>query len=334
MATPIDELSVVHPRRREGTANDDAAGVYESRDADGDRTQQLQTLLGGFSIGLGMLELFAPRSAGKLIGVGNHDTLIRLCGLREVATGVCMLSGYAPVASVAARVAGDALDLSLLGAALRSPDAQPKRIAAAATAVLSVTAVDVYATQQQRHLNPEDRADHPVQASAAVVIDCTPQNICRFWRELENLPRFMTSLESVTVIDERTSEWVARPVAHMRVKWVSELVEDVAGERLSWQTLPDSEITHRGTVRFEPVDVGRGTIVHVDMEYELPFGQIGAAVAKLLGTQPDVRLRCELLSLKQLLESGEIATTRGQSSGQRSVLGGALMSSTEAGQWQ
>src|SRR3712207_2571074 len=111
--------------------------------------QQLTQFLGWFSIGLGLTEILAPRALGRAIGVGeNHTTIMRACGLREVANGLALLSQKSPQAWAWARVGGDALDLALLGAAARQPYADRRRIAAASAAVLGVTALDIYAGQR------------------------------------------------------------------------------------------------------------------------------------------------------------------------------------------
>jgi hypothetical protein len=59
-------------------------------------TQQLARSLGWFSIGLGAAELFAPKQMSRLIGIGNHKTLIRLMGVREIAAGVGVLAEDKP----------------------------------------------------------------------------------------------------------------------------------------------------------------------------------------------------------------------------------------------
>jgi uncharacterized protein YndB with AHSA1/START domain len=98
--------------------------------------------LGWFSIGLGLAELAAPRGMASVIGVPNRSLLLRMLGLREIVSGVGILSQQRRAPWLWSRVAGDAMDLALLGAALRSPKAARGRVEAAAAAVLGVTAVD------------------------------------------------------------------------------------------------------------------------------------------------------------------------------------------------
>ncbi|HEX7012868.1 MAG TPA: SRPBCC family protein [Steroidobacteraceae bacterium] len=285
--------------------------------------RQLAQVLGWVSIGLGLVELAAPRALGRAIGVGHHPIVLRLLGLREITTGIGLLSERALGDWAWARVAGDAMDLTLLGAASRSSDAETGKIALTTTAVLGVTAFDTYAA---RRLTASQSAEAPqIAVTEAVTINETPEVVYEFWRNLENLPLFMHHLESVSATSERISHWVATAPAGTSVEWDSELIEDEPGRRLGWRTLPDSEVTHEGMVSFEPAPGGRGTVVRVDMLYRPPAGKVGARIARLFGEEPSVQVKEDLRRLKQLLETGEVATTLGQPSGRRSLLGRIML---------
>jgi uncharacterized membrane protein len=78
-------------------------------------------------------------------------------------------------------------------------------------------------------------------------------------------------------------------------------------------------VDNRGTVQFEPAPGGKGTEVQVLMEYEPPAGVAGAALAKLFGEEPAQQVEGDLRRFKQLVETGEIPTTRGQSHGPRTL---------------
>lgn len=102
--------------------------------------------LGWFSIGLGLAELLAPRKVADLIGVeDNHDNLIRAMGAREVAAGMSLLAQPQEAGWLWSRIAGDVMDLTLLGAAMASPRNDRQRLTAATVAVAAVTALDVLA---------------------------------------------------------------------------------------------------------------------------------------------------------------------------------------------
>jgi len=103
----------------------------------------MSEFLGWFSIGLGALELAAPDLVCKLTGVRRRG-LMRLFGLREIATGIAVLSCGRPTLAMWGRVAGDALDLAALGEAMIE-NSRDERIRASrgAMAVVGVTALDV-----------------------------------------------------------------------------------------------------------------------------------------------------------------------------------------------
>lgn len=211
------------------------------------------------------------------------------------------------------------MDLALLGAAARSPGSDPARIAIATTAVLGVTALDSYSGQR---LTESQSAQAPqIEVTETVTINDTPRALYAFWKNIENLPRFMRHLESVSATGERTSHWIAKAPAGTTVEWDAEIVEDQPGERIGWRTLPDSEVMHEGRVTFEPAPGGRGTVVRTDLLYRPPAGKVGVQIAKLFGEEPRRQINDDLRRLKQLIETGEVATTLGQPSGKRSLLG-------------
>ncbi len=103
----------------------------------------LAKFLGCFSIGLGAIELLAPRRLIRLLGLPQSPALVRAFGAREVAAGAAVLTYPDNPAPLWARVGGDALDLAVLGFALQPGRRRRREAATAATvAVLAVTALD------------------------------------------------------------------------------------------------------------------------------------------------------------------------------------------------
>jgi hypothetical protein len=102
--------------------------------------------LGWFSIGLGVAQLLMPRTMSRVVGVEGREGMMRACGLREIVTGIGILSSSNPAPWVWARVAGDALDLAALGKGFVGSDRKGS-LALAAGAAAGVTFAD-YATAQ------------------------------------------------------------------------------------------------------------------------------------------------------------------------------------------
>jgi uncharacterized membrane protein len=279
-------------------SDEDEAEAPRTRLAPDDR--QLGQILGWFSVGLGLAELLAPRAFGRAVGVGDHPTLVRMSGARQVVTGLGMLSERAPGNWAWARVAGDAMDLALLGAAASAPDADPRRIAAATAGVLGVAALDVYASQR---LTATQFSEGPrIAVMRTVTLGSTPAELYRFWKNFENLPRFMSHLESVSRVSDRVSHWVAKAPAGASVEWDAEIVDDQPGRRIGWRTLPGSQVTHEGMVSFEPASGGRGTALRIEMLYRPPADKVGLRIARSFGAEPALQLAADLQRLEQLLK--------------------------------
>lgn len=154
-----------------------------------------------------------------------------------------------------------------------------------------------------------------VKVEKSVTINRTPAEAYEFWRKLENLPQFMTHLESVTVLDEKHSRWTAHAPANSSVSWDAEIITDKPGEMIAWRSLPGADVPNAGSVHFSAAAGERGTAVRVVLSYEPPAGKLGQLAAKLFGEEPNQQVADDLRRFKQLLEAGEAATIQGQPSG-------------------
>jgi uncharacterized membrane protein len=295
--------------------------------------QTLARGLGWFSIGLGLAELLAPRQVGRAIGVRGKERVLQMMGVRELTSGVGILTQRRSTPWLWSRVAGDAMDLGLLGGAMRGADNDRRRLGAAIAAVAGVAALDVICSLRQSQRDAEAAAE-PIHSWSrtkpradatfgkpihkAITINRPADEIYRFWRNFENLPRFMNHLDRVTALSDTQSHWVAKGPAGLKAEWDAEIVEDHPNEMISWRSLPGSRVENEGAVYFEPATGNRGTIVRVEVKYRPPGGALGKAFAALFGEAPSKQIAVDLHRVKQLLETGEIATTEGQPSARAS----------------
>jgi uncharacterized membrane protein len=317
--TTDDASPRIAPRSaRRGYARPTVRGRTSSRNErtinGGDtRGERLARALGWFSLCLGFAEVLAPDGLARLVGLESNDInrkLLRGMGLREIATGIGILSQPTSSTGVWSRVAGDAMDLAFLSSALRSDTAERGRVIAATAAVLGVTAVDVYCGTQLRRSANGDHAngahDNRIEIKTAITIGRSPEELYRFWRDFENLPQFMHHLEAVRITGERTSHWKAKAPVGMTVEWDAEIIEDRPNELIVWQSLEGADVDNSGSVRFAPAPGNRGTEIILEMHFRPPAGVIGAKLAKLFDEVPKTQMLNDLRRFKQVIETGEV----------------------------
>lgn len=166
-----------------------------------------------------------------------------------------------------------------------------------------------------------DHVARDFHVEKSITINSSPAELYSFWRNLENLPRFMEGLESVTPLGANRSHWVAKGPGGTHVEWDAEIFNEKENELIAWRSLSHADVDNAGTVRFEEAPGGRGTRVSVTLNYNAPGGKVGVLVAKLFGQEPAQLVEQNLRRLKQLIETGEIPTIEGQPSGRAAEAG-------------
>ena len=294
-------MAVQHSRPRDAGRPSDGEGLAKA--------------LGWFSIGLGAAQIVAPARMARLIGVdydGNSRATMLAVGAREIAVGLGLLTQPRPAEWAWGRVAGDAMDLALVGKALTSDDNDRRRTTATLAALLGITALDVYCAQRltntrsDRMTTAADAKRQGIHVRKSITVNRPADEVYGFWRNFENLPRFMDHLQSVQVTGDGRSHWKAKAPAGTSVAWDAETIEDRPNELIAWRSVAGADVPNAGGVRFVPAPGGRGTEVHVDLRYEPPAGKVGQLVAKLFGEEPSQQVAGDLRRFKQVLEIGEV----------------------------
>jgi uncharacterized membrane protein len=278
--------------------------------------------LGWFSLGLGAAQLAVPGFVNRLVGVDDiapNRALMRAVGVRELAAGTGIFSRPRPVGWLWARVAGDAMDLTLLGAAVGSRRNARGRVVAATAAVAGVTVLDLYTSMRLSRAAHPNAGEEAMRAKTAVTVKRPVEEVYRYWRDFTNLPSFMIHLASVQPTDNGRSRWTANAPAGRTVEWDAEVVEDKPNQRIAWRSLPGSQVSNAGSVWFTPAPGGGGTEVRVELAYDPPGGALGKVVAKLFGEEPQQQITDDLRRLKQVLETGEVVRSEGSPEGTRSL---------------
>jgi uncharacterized membrane protein len=177
---------------------------------------------------------------------------------------------------------------------------------------LSAMGIDMRGNQDTNRLGrrkvPSEQA---TKITRSIEINRPPNELYRFWRTLDNLPRIMSHLQSVQVITDRFSHWVVKTMAGLpSIEWDAEIINDVEGERIGWRSLNDADIDHAGSVEFQPIGGdGRRTRLTVTMQYAPIGGRLGTAVAKLIGEDPELMIANDLQRFKESMEAGKPVTS-------------------------
>lgn len=136
--------------------------------------------------------------------------------------------------------------------------------------------------------------------------------VYRFWRNPENLPKIMSGLEKVTILDDKLSHWVLKGPLGMRIEWDSELTADLPEALIGWRSVGKAAIRSIGRVEFASTGpkpssspAGEQTQVTVSMKFAFRGGRLGSAIARFFGDDPSGEVAACLLEFKHLMEAGQ-----------------------------
>jgi uncharacterized membrane protein len=155
------------------------------------------------------------------------------------------------------------------------------------------------------------QAGQGCRVDKSIVIDRSREDLYRFWRDLENLPRIMSHLQAVQQLDTQRSHWNARAPLGRTVAWDADVLIEREPEVISWRSLPGSEVDTAGSVHFYAAP-GGGTEVRIELKYDPPAGKVGCAVARMLGEAPEQQIEADLQRFKHIMETGRMPTLAGE----------------------
>lgn len=152
-----------------------------------------------------------------------------------------------------------------------------------------------------------------VTAKDKVTINKSREELYSYWRNLENLPNFMSHIKEVRETGDRRSEWIAKiPGGMGTMEWDAEIIQDRTNHLIMWRSLPGSEVENSGEVRFEIDPKGRGTIVETTITYSPPAGEAGDFAAKLINPAFEKLVKNDLKQFKKLMEKGRALKRKSQ----------------------
>ncbi|QWT16689.1 SRPBCC family protein [Sphingobium xenophagum] len=150
-------------------------------------------------------------------------------------------------------------------------------------------------------------ADRALLAES-VTINRPARELYDFWRQPANLVGVLENIRSIDIIDDTRSRWTVEAPAGREASWESVISEDVPGVSITWQSAPGADVANSGRIEFTEVG-DRGTVVRAVIAYDPPGGTIGQFIAKLFQREPRIQTRRDLRRFKQLMETGEVATS-------------------------
>lgn len=167
--------------------------------------------------------------------------------------------------------------------------------------------------------------DGMVHAHTVQTILVEAKALYELWRDVESIPLWQEHVVSVTATSKTESHWVLgdpEDPKGKRVEFDSTIVEDVPGVKIAWKSITKG-VEESGGVTFAPHISGRGTVVTLEETMKVPGGLLGSFAAGIVERSPGQTVIENLRHFKELAESGEIPSVKGQPHGPRGLTGKA-----------
>ncbi len=333
MADQFDQVKNEDFPHQQPSGNGDAPAVMPSRQNDlhsetrarkanqtfseliaGMDSEQITQGLGWFSIGLGIVEMLAPRTLSRMIGVRYHPVFMRVFGAREATAGIGILTHpNQPAGWLWARVAGDVLDLASLGWAFNTDRRGTAKRIAAVAAVAGVTALDVMCAQGYTKVATDTGFE------SSVTIGKSPRELYDLWREPQIMSQVMGNFAEVRKIDEEHMHWVIPGFMGSVYEFDAKSVEQRPGELIRWKSISGAVPPNGGEVLFRPAPGDRGTEVTLRFKLESSANILHQAAFTLIPSIPKTALWKALMRFKSLAETGELPSLKNNPSARRSA---------------
>jgi uncharacterized membrane protein len=253
--------------------------------------------LGIFSIGLGAVEFLAPGTVARLLGA-RQPSWIRWFGLREMATGLGILSGKGTAFWMWSRVFGDILDLGALLKLATSRRRNEPQTEVATAAVLGVTALDVWcATELSKKAGEDTRIVEKITVGRAA------EDLYKMWRNPGTLAQIHAHIAEVVPDGEEVTRWKLKGYP---VEWRTKWIDEEPSKRLCWRSL-DGNLSTTGCVGFDAAPGDRGVEVTLSLHYRME-SLSPLLAANFFKVIPEKLTRHALRRFKSLAETGEIPT--------------------------
>jgi uncharacterized membrane protein len=165
-----------------------------------------------------------------------------------------------------------------------------------------------------KRLGKDTTDPEAINITEQITVNATKEKVYAFWRELSNLPKFMTHLKSVEEMDNNRSKWTANTPGDMvDIVWNAEITREKDGEYIGWQSVEGSMIDNAGKVEFKETLNGTGTELTVDINYFPPAGSIGRGIASIFNGMFEKMIREDIQGFKDYVEQEDFKQYAGLS---------------------
>ncbi len=178
------------------------------------------------------------------------------------------------------------------------------------------------------HFSPlaQKKKDGYVYAHAVQTILADAETLYKLWSDVRSIPLWQEHVVSVIPQSGNVSHWIMGDPDDpnsKRVEFDSEVYEQTPGSRIAWRSI-SGDVDQTGEVNFVPIQKGEfsGTRVTLIEVMKVPGGSLGNAAAATAKRSPQQTVIENLRHFKQLVESGEIPSVKGQPHGPRGTVGG------------
>jgi uncharacterized membrane protein len=148
-----------------------------------------------------------------------------------------------------------------------------------------------------------------ITISERFIVNAPREEVYRFWRNLENLPKFMKHIASVEEKDDKTSRWTANvPGELVKVSWNAEITREEENRYIGWQSVEGSMIDNAGKVEFNDAASAGDTELYVEISYFPPAGHLGRGIASLFNGMFERMVREDVINFKHYAEGEDYKT--------------------------
>jgi len=151
-----------------------------------------------------------------------------------------------------------------------------------------------------------------INITERITVNAPRDAVYNFWRDLSNLPKFMTHLKSVETVSDNESHWVANTPGNLiGLSWNAEITREEEGHYLGWQSIEGSMIDNAGKVEFKDMLNGTDTELLVEINYFPPAGSVGRGLASLFNGVFEKMVREDIHNFKTYAEQADFRNFAG-----------------------